>query len=281
MRARQWAELVLLPAAIAILGRRAGWLLMRSLSGWRRLFRTEVNGMVLGYRRLTRRQENDVVRRRIRAHLLQERSACFRSRLLGHKKASNFITRMEGGWPDSGPFLAFGLHQAGGFVVLDQLARNDHKPVFLHTPAQSLTAAEQWLAQFESRQLARLADGTLLVTGGSYERMRQLTSHGRMAVALVDTPPEREHSTMEAGLLGHRFRLRSGLFQLAADLGLPIAFFYTHLEVDGTYSLVIRNIAAPSSPDVAAQGAFDLVLEVLTVDPTSWLYLNGIELFIK
>jgi hypothetical protein len=277
---RQLVGLVLIPVVIVLAGRRLGWNLVGIGSRWERLYAPEVSAMAQGYHLLTGRAPDESLRRRLRRQLLMERASWFRSRLLGVRSAARIIGRVEGGWPERGPFLAYGFHRAGGFAVLDHLAAAGHAPIFLHAPPSPGTRIERWLGRMASRQLARLGAGELLTTGGSYQRIRQLTEQGRVVLATVDAPPSDGQSTTDIQVPGLRLRFPEGLFRLAAELAVPVAFFYTRLDDDGRHTLVIRTMDRPASLQAVSRAAGEMLTESLDQDPAGWLYLNGLEAFL-
>lgn len=277
---RQLVGLVLIPIGIVLAGRRLGWKLVGTGCRWERLYAPEVSAMARGYHLLTGRTPDESLRRRLRRQLLMERASWFRSRLLGVRSAARIIARVEGEWPERGPFLAYGFHRAGGFAVLDHLAAAGHAPIFLHAPPSPGTRIERWLGRMASRQLARLGAGELLRTGGSYQRIRQLTEQGRVVLATVDAPPTEGQSTTDIQVLDLRLRFPEGLFRLAAELAVPVAFFYTRLDEDGRQTLVVRKLDKPGSPQAVSQIAAEVLAESLEQDPAGWLYLNGLEAFL-
>lgn len=277
---RQAVGLVMLPAAVILAGRRLGWRLVRLGSRWERLYAPEVEAMSRGHELLTGRASDTALRRRLRRQLLMERASWFRSRILGVQSAARIIGRVEGGWPARGPFLAYGFHRAGGFSTLDHLAATGHAPVTLQGPVTQGTGIERWLGRMASRQMARLGDGELLVTGGSYRRIKELTGKGRVVLATVDVPPAEGRATVDIRAQGLELRFPEGLFRLAAETGVPVAFFYTCLDTDGRYTLVVRTTDPPHTVDALSRVAADVLSESLRRDPSAWLYLNGLESFL-
>lgn len=277
---RQLVGLVLIPVAVVLSGRRLGWKLVGIGCRWDRLYAPEVSAMARGYQLLTGQAPDESLRRRLRRQLLMERASWFRSRLLGVRSAARIIGRVEGGWPERGPFLAYGFHRAGGFATLDHLAASGHAPVTLQGPVSQGTGIECWLGRMASRQMARLGDGELLITGGSYRRIKNLTGQGRVVLATVDVPPAEGQAVMDIRVLGMRLQFPEGLFRLAAELGVPVAFFYTRLGEDGRYTLVVRTLDAPDSPQAVSRAAAEVLADSLEQDPAGWLYLNGLEAFL-
>lgn len=233
--------------------------------------------MSKGYRLLTGDPPDSALRRRLRLQLLMERASWFRSRLFGVRRAVRIIGRVNGNWPARGPFLAYGFHRAGGFAVLDHLASVGHAPVTLQGPVIHGRGIERRLGRIASRQMARLGGGELLTTGGSYRRIKQLTKEGRVVLATVDVPPIEGQATKEIQVKGFQLHFPEGLFRLAAELGVPVAFFHTRLEDDGRYTLSVRTLFAPDTPEAVSQAAAEMLEESLRQDPTGWLYLNGLE----
>lgn len=189
--------------------------------------------------------------------------------------------RVEGEWPERGPFIALGFVWGNaGFWCLRQLGTAGLKRALVYRPVEPEERASGWIRyhyfRARMRHFHRAAGGPGVPTGGAWERIQALIQEKHVIVVVADAPPVGAHSTLDIRLLGRPAQFRTGILRLVVESGVPVVVYSVRLDRDsGARILRIRDPIQPRDVEQLAVAAAAQLDRLLTEDSAGWAYWTG------
>lgn len=254
---RDALQLFAMPLLSACLPWRVGFGLLRAFAEAKWIFRQETAQALAGVRTVQPIEDPSAWQSHHRLIRLVDHADLYLSLSRGDRWLDEHI-QVTGQWPEKGPFLAAFLHWGAGMWALRHLRRSGRRAAFLSIRFDR-AMFRGWPLRYAYARLrawttARAAGGGLIFTGGARDAMRDHFAAGGNIVAAIDVPPVGDRDALPVKLFGRPAALTAGIFEVAAQLKVPIVLFTVALNpVDGTRRLDIH-------PPVVGHNALELAV---------------------
>lgn len=193
--------------------------------------------------------------------------------------------RVEGEWPERGPFIALGFVWGNaGFWCLRQLGAAGLKRALVYRPVEAEERDSGWVRyhyfRARMRHFHRAAGGPGVPTGGAWERIQELFREQHAIVVVADAPPLGAHSTLDIRLLGRPAQFRTGILRLVVESGVPVVMYSVRLDRDtGQRILRVQEPIQPRDVEQLAAAAAGQLDRLLREDSAGWAYWTGADGF--
>lgn len=251
---RDALQLFALPLLSACLPWRLGFRLLRAAARATWIFRQETAQALAGARSVQVIEDSAAWAQHHRLIRLVDHADLYLSLLRSDRWIDRHLL-VTGQWPADGPFLAAFLHWGAGMWALRHLRHSGQSAAFLSVRFDRAMFRD-WPLRYAYARLrawatARAAGGGVIYTGGARDAMRDHFAAGGKVIAAADVPPVGGREGLPVRLFGRPAHLTAGIFEMAAQLQLPVVLFT--MTVDATSGMRLLNIHSPVRGKTAAE----------------------------
>jgi len=267
------------PWLVASLPEPLAWPICRGLSRLRHMYPEPVQGAVRIAPRYLPIDDMDAFRRDLRSGWLMDAADLVHSRRHPTDRLPADVD-VEGRWPVRGGFLAASFHYGNGLSILRHLRATGHDSVFVSgrfDAADFATCPVRYrYGRARMAEVERIGGLPIAYRPGVRGQLLAALADGAAVVGLVDVPPRlAPRGQCPVHLLGQPASLPLGLFELAAEAGVPVVPCWVEPDFrSGRRRLVIGEALSPASPREVAAAMATLLDRLLRAQPAAWMFWN-------
>ena len=225
-------------------------------------------------------------RRRFRLTQLVDRTDLYLYLLHGDRWCKRHV-RVEGKWPEKGPFLALTHHWGTGLWGLVELGRAGHhvRALSRRMRIEEFGGSRSLLhyAKLRNRAVERATRAPMLPSGGAMPEIRDVLKAGQPLIALCDIPgwaasKAQARFTIQARLRDSVMTFPASLLRFACNARIPFVLFAGGFDQDsGNRWVRIQSAEVCTDPAVMAARLAGWLEFLLDRDPTAWHMWPGAD----